>query len=80
MPTYEYNCKNCNKNFTQFQSISSQPFLNCPDCSSKSKRIISSGSGVIFKGSGFYVTDYKNKKTTKKINKVTPKETKKKTA
>ncbi len=66
MPTYEYQCHQCGKKFEEFQSISSEPFFACPKCLTKVKRSISGGMGVIFKGSGFYLTDYKNKKTDKK--------------
>ena len=61
MPTYEYTCDKCGKSFEKFQSISSEPFANCPSCDNKTRRSISGGMGVIFKGSGFYTTDYKKK-------------------
>lgn len=62
MPTYEYHCKNCGYTFEEFQSIVSEPLQKCPKCKGSVERIISGGSGLIFKGSGFYITDYKNKK------------------
>lgn len=60
MPTYEYVCDSCNDKFEIFQSIKEEPIKSCPKCGGKIKRLIGSGSGIIFKGSGFYVTDYKN--------------------
>jgi putative FmdB family regulatory protein len=61
MPTYEYKCENCGHLFEQFQSITSKPLRVCPQCGeSKLNRLIGAGSGIIFKGSGFYQTDYRN--------------------
>jgi putative FmdB family regulatory protein len=57
MPTYEYECKTCAHNFEIFQSMSDQPVKDCPQCGKEVRRLIFGGSGVIFKGSGFYVTD-----------------------
>jgi putative FmdB family regulatory protein len=62
MPTYEYRCKNCKFEFEEFQSIASEPLHVCPKCNGNVERKISGGSGLIFKGSGFYITDYKNNK------------------
>ena len=65
MPTYEYLCDGCGEKFDFFQSMTSPPLKKHPDCKhsdSSVKRIVSGGSGLIFKGSGFYLTDYKNKK------------------
>ena len=59
MPTYEYECDNCNKTFEVFQKITDAPLKKCPKCSKKISRLIGGGSGVIFKGSGFYATDYR---------------------
>ena len=64
MPTYEYYCTDCNFEFEEFQSIASEPIQICPRCNGNVKRKISGGTGLIFKGSGFYITDYKNKKST----------------
>jgi putative FmdB family regulatory protein len=64
MPTYEYECKNCGHVFEVFQSMSDAPLKNCPQCGKDVRRLINGGTGVIFKGSGFYVTD-KNKKSGK---------------
>ena len=60
MPTYDYKCLNCGYSFELFQSMSSDPLSVCPKCGGKVKRLIGPGSGPIFKGSGFYQTDYKN--------------------
>lgn len=60
MPTYEYYCNSCKHHFDIFQKISDAPLMQCPKCGEKSlKRVINGGSGMIFKGSGFYITDYK---------------------
>ena len=64
MPTYDYECQDCHERFEIFQSITEEPIKNCINCNGKIKRLISGGSGLIFKGSGFYITDYKNKKNT----------------
>ncbi len=60
MPTYEYVCTSCNDKFEIFQSIKDDPVQTCPQCGGQVKRLIGTGAGIIFKGSGFYVTDYKN--------------------
>ncbi len=62
MPTYEYECKKCNHRFEKFQSITAEPLKTCPECSGELKRLIGLGAGIIFKGSGFYCTDYKDTK------------------
>ncbi len=59
MPTYEYECSSCNNRFDEFQSITANPISKCPKCSGPVKRLIGAGVGIIFKGSGFYTTDYK---------------------
>lgn len=61
MPTYEYECEKCGKVFEAFQSMSDAPLKKCEDkkCKGKVHRLIGSGAGLIFKGSGFYITDYK---------------------
>lgn len=61
MPTYEYRCTQCGYQFEEFQSIVAEPLTVCPRCGGKVQRLISSGGGLIFKGSGFYETDYKRK-------------------
>ena len=61
MPTYEYKCEKCGYEFEEFQSITAEAKANCPECGSEAKRMISLNSGIIFKGKGFYVNDYKAK-------------------
>lgn len=66
MPTYEYKCENCGHTFEKFQSITKKPSRKCPKCGKlRLKRLIGSGSGVIFKGPGFYETDYRSKEYKK---------------
>jgi putative FmdB family regulatory protein len=61
MPTYEYACDSCGHEFEQFQSITARPLKKCPICGKlKLQRLIGTGGGVIFKGSGFYQTDYRS--------------------
>lgn len=61
MPTYEYECLSCGHVFEQFQNMSDEPLKKCPKCGKKVRRNIGAGAGIIFKGSGFYETDYKRK-------------------
>ena len=61
MPTYEYECKKCDKIFEVFQSIKAEKLKTCPECGSEIKRLLGTGSGLVFKGTGWYVTDFKNK-------------------
>lgn len=61
MPTYEYRCDECGHQFEQFQSITASPLKKCPDCGkNKLKRMMGTGAGLIFKGQGFYQTDYRS--------------------
>ena len=61
MPTYEYKCEACGKHFDKFQSITAAPIEECPLCGEHHvKRLIGTGAGLIFKGSGFYITDYRD--------------------
>ena len=74
MPTYDYKCSSCNHTFEYFQPMSAEPLTECPQCGGSLKRIIGTGAGPIFKGSGFYQTDYKsnspqNKKSKEDKNK-----------
>ncbi|MCB2201488.1 zinc ribbon domain-containing protein [bacterium] len=59
MPTYPYRCKACGFEFEEFQAITEDPIEVCPKCGGETHRIISGGAGLIFKGSGFYITDYR---------------------
>jgi len=61
MPTYEYQCRSCHRRFERLQSFAAKPVSVCPKCGKRSvKRLISSGAGLLFKGSGFYATDYRS--------------------
>ena len=62
MPTYEYQCHTCGTRFDVFQSMSDDPIEDCQDenCDGTVKKLISAGAGLIFKGSGFYITDYRD--------------------
>ena len=75
MPTYEYRCLKCKKKFEKLQSMMELPVKKCPKCAGKVERLIGAGAGLIFKGSGFYITDYKSKENRgqKKETKPEPK-------
>lgn len=60
MPTYQYRCSHCGHEFEEYQSIIDEPIEKCPNCSEKPQRVISGGAGFLFKGSGFYITDYRS--------------------
>lgn len=64
MPTYEYKCTHCGHHFEIMQKMTAKPLEKCPKCNQKLRRLIGAGAGIIFKGSGFYATDYR-KKTAK---------------
>ena len=82
MPTYDYMCESCEYEFEQFQSITAKPLRKCPKCGKRElKRLIGAGAGVIFKGPGFYQTDYRSegyKKAQENEKKTTDKDTGKK--
>ena len=59
-PTYEYECLKCNERFEKFQSIKDEPLKKCPQCRGNVRRLIGGGAGLLFKGSGFYITDYRS--------------------
>ena len=59
MPTYEYKCQDCGYRFEKYQQMSDKPLKKCPECAGKLKRLIGTGAGIIFNGSGFYENDYK---------------------
>ncbi|HET6203353.1 MAG TPA: zinc ribbon domain-containing protein [Planctomycetota bacterium] len=62
MPTYDFECEGCHHRFEEMQSIQSKPLRRCPKCKkNRLRRLIGGGAGLIFKGSGFYATDYKSK-------------------
>jgi putative FmdB family regulatory protein len=60
MPTYEYRCPSCREEFEKFQRMSDEPVAECPACGSAAERRLSGGAGLLFKGSGFYITDYRS--------------------
>jgi len=60
MPTYDYKCDDCGYHFERFQSITAAPLTDCPKCYAHVKRLIGAGNGFLFKGNGFYVTDYRS--------------------
>ncbi|HEV3052477.1 MAG TPA: FmdB family zinc ribbon protein [Longimicrobium sp.] len=59
MPTYEYRCPQCGNEFEKFGKMSDPPVTECPNCQAEAQRKISGGAGLLFKGSGFYITDYR---------------------
>jgi len=82
VPTYDYHCLKCDGTFEVFHSMSADPVKTCEKCGGKVERLIGAGSGLIFKGTGFYATDYKKtppnetkKSETKKETSSTPKST-----
>lgn len=60
MPTYEYVCTACKHPFEKFQRMSEDPVAPCPECNAPAERKLSGGAGLLFKGSGFYITDYRS--------------------
>lgn len=73
MPTYEYECAKCGHALEAFQSMSAKPLKTCPKCGKKSlQRLMGAGGGLIFKGSGFYITDYRSSDYKTKASAETP--------
>ncbi len=64
MPTYSYKCRDCGYSFTIRQSIKEDALKECPECGGEVRRLISGNTGLIFKGSGFYLTDYARKNSS----------------
>jgi putative FmdB family regulatory protein len=79
MPTYDYECQACDHRFEKFQSITARSIRKCPECGRlKVRRLIGMGAGIIFKGSGFYQTDYRSEAYKKAAEKDKPADTKSK--
>ena len=72
MPTYQYKCAKCDYRFEEFQAITEKPLDNCPQCGGPAERIISGGAGFLFKGAGFYITDYRSDSYKKAAEKDKP--------
>jgi len=66
MPTYQYECKKCGYSFEKFQKMTDKPLSKCPECKGAVSRIIGLGGGVIFKGPGFYTTEYRSEEYKRK--------------
>ena len=62
MPTYDYVCLKCERKFEHYQTMESEPLTICKICGGELKRLIGTGAGIVFKGTGFYETDYKGRK------------------
>jgi putative FmdB family regulatory protein len=87
MPTYQYKCPQCGHEFEEFQKMTDLPIEVCPKCKGKTHRLVSGGAGFLFKGSGFYITDYRSSSYKEAARKESgdsssskPKETKKDSA
>ena len=68
MPTYEYECRKCGHRFELFHSIKDDTAKRCPRCKGRAVRVPTAGAGILFKGSGFYITDYRSRDYQKKAN------------
>ncbi|MBE7438715.1 MAG: zinc ribbon domain-containing protein [Spirochaetales bacterium] len=68
MPTYTYHCPACDRNFDVFQSMKDEPLRSCDVCGAAVQRMIGAGAGIVFKGSGFYVTDYRKSEPSSTTN------------
>lgn len=69
MPTYEYRCRECGRRFDVFQRMSDAPVAACAECGGNAERLMSGGAGLLFKGEGFYITDYRSDAYKKKAEK-----------
>ena len=75
MPTYQYQCKQCGHQLEELQSFTEAPLVRCPNCNTDNLvRVLGGGGGLIFKGSGFYLTDYKKESKKSSSTKDKPKE------
>ena len=72
MPTYDYRCRKCGHQFELFHSIKDDTPKRCPKCKGRAQRVPSSGAGLLFKGSGFYITDYRSSAYKEKAKKDSP--------
>ncbi|MCX7825113.1 MAG: zinc ribbon domain-containing protein [Verrucomicrobiae bacterium] len=72
MPTYEYECNKCGHVFEVFQTIKEPPKKTCPRCKGRVRRLIGTGAGLLFKGSGFYITDYRSESYKSAAKKESP--------
>ena len=72
MPTYEYECQKCGHHYELYQSIKDGPKRVCPKCRGRVKRLLGTGAGLIFKGSGFYITDYRKPSYAEGVKKDSP--------
>lgn len=72
MPTYQYHCNDCGADFEEWQKMSDPPLEQCPECGGHAKRVISGGAGLLFKGDGFYITDYRSASYKKDANRDKP--------
>ena len=72
MPTYDYRCRKCGHQFELFHSIKDETPKRCPKCKGRAQRVPSSGAGLLFKGSGFYITDYRSSSYKEKAKQDTP--------
>ena len=76
MPTYVYECQKCGHQFEELRGINDPPRQRCPECRGKVKRLLMPGGGLIFKGTGFYITDYKKKENKAKESRAAAKKDK----
>jgi len=75
MPTYDYECSACGHGFEVFHSMTAEPLSECPECGGRLERLIGTGAGILFKGSGFYQTDYRSAEYSKAASADKPEKT-----